>query len=326
MLKVSNLKKNYGDIKALDGLNLTVKQGNIYGLIGPNGAGKSTLMRICMGLLTPDAGEVKAFGYDVFDHTDYIRESVGYMSDNFGQYEKMTVREYIEFYGNIYGMDTQYRKYWQELLDMVHLADKQNVYVDTLSRGMKQRLGIARCMVHNPTLLLLDEPMAGLDPEGRSEIVNVMNRLKQTGKTILLSSNTLSELEGTCTQIGIIKNGVMKIEGTMDEIVNQMNDSSPISITVFGNVHEAIQVLRQNPQVTRISTKGDTLYIGFNGTKEQESKIAKELALHDVGIVNFSRIRGSLENLFFEIANDSEERRKQHEDQSRLYERFKIKR
>lgn len=326
MLKVRNLKKSFGMAKALNGLNLTVEQGNIYGLIGPNGAGKTTLMRICMGLSVPDSGEVKIFGYDVLEHIDSIKESIGYMPDYFGQYEKVTVREYIEYYGAIYGMDVQYRKYWMELLDMVKLTDKENVYVDALSRGMKQRLGIARCMVHNPTLLILDEPMAGLDPAGKYEIIDVLKRLRKTGKTVLLSSNVLNELEDVCTQIGIIKDGVMKVEGTMEEIQNEMNDSSPISITVLGDTRTALEVLRNNPQVTRISTKKDTLYVGFKGTKEQEAQMLKSLAVNDVAITNFSRIRGSLENLFFEITNDSEERRKQHEDQSHLYERFKIKR
>lgn len=326
MLKVRNLKKSFNTVKALNGLNLRVEQGNIYGLIGPNGAGKTTLMRICMGLSSPDSGEVNIFGYDALEHIDSVKESIGYMPDYFGQYEKVTVREYIEYYGAIYGMNVQYRKYWMELLDMVNLADKENVYVDTLSRGMKQRLGIARCMVHNPTLLILDEPMAGLDPTGKCEIANVLNRLRQTGKTIVLSSNVLNELEDVCTQIGIIKNGVMKVEGTMDEIQSEMNDSSPISITILGDARSAVEVLRNNPNVTRISIKKDTLYVGFKGTKEQEAEMLKTLAANDVAITNFSRIRGSLENLFFEITDDSEERRKQHEDQSRLYERFKIKR
>ena len=271
MLKISNLKKSFDQVTALDGLNLMLKQGNIYGLIGPNGAGKTTLMRICMGLLSPDSGSVQIFGYDALEHIEYVKESVGYMPDYFGQYENVKVNEYMEFYSAIYGMDTQYRKFWLELLDMVNLADKGDMYVDNLSRGMKQRLGIARCMVHNPTLLILDEPMVGLDPEGKCEIINVLNRLRQMGKTILLSSNVLNELEGACTQIGIIKNGVMKVEGTIDEILNEMNNSSPISITVLGDTHDAISVLRDHSNVTHISMKGDTLYVGFKGTKEQEA-------------------------------------------------------
>lgn len=305
---------------------MRVQTGSVYGLVGPNGSGKTTLMRICMGLLSPDSGSVRLYGYNALDNMDYIHETVGYMPDFFGVYDQIRVIEYIEFYGALYGISKQLNNYWMELLSLVNLSDKADCMVDTLSNGMKQRLGIARCLVHNPILLMLDEPSSGLDPLGKKEIIKVIQNLKQSGKTVVISTNVLTELEEVSSHVGIIKDGVMRAEGTVEEVIKQVNNSSPISITVLECLPEAIAILKKNQNVTRISVAENKLIIGFNGTKKEESRVLSELVEGGVSILNFSRITGNLENIFFEITKEAEGKKGKYENQSSLFERFKIKR
>lgn len=326
MLQILNLKKSFDKENAINGLNMCVQTGSVYGLVGPNGSGKTTLMRICMGLLSPDSGSIKLYGYNALENMNYLHETVGYMPDFFGVYDQISVIEYMEFYGALYGMSKQLNNYWMELLDLVNLSDKAECMVDTLSKGMKQRLGIARCLVHNPILLMLDEPSSGLDPLGKKEIIKVIRNLKQSGKTVIISSDVLTGIEEISTHIGIIKDGVMMAEGTVDEVVNKMNNSSPISITVLEYLPEAIAILKKNENVTRISVAENKLIIGFNGTKEEEAHVLSELVEGGVRILNFSRVTGNLENIFFEITQDAEGKKEKYENKSSLFERFKIKR
>jgi ABC-type multidrug transport system, ATPase component len=200
MLLIKDLEKSYGKFKALNKLNLDIKQGEIFGFIGPNGAGKSTTMKIVSGLLTPDDGEVYVDGIDAIKNNKKLKEKIGYMPDFFGVYDNLKAYEYLEFYGSIYGITgKEIKDLSMDLLELVNLENKYDAYVDGLSRGMKQRLCLARCLIHNPQLLILDEPASGMDPRARFEMKNILKNLKDMGKTIIVSSHILSELGEICT-------------------------------------------------------------------------------------------------------------------------------
>ena len=205
MLIIKELEKKYGKFKALNNLNLEINEGEIFGFIGPNGAGKSTTMKIVSGLLLPDSGEVYVDEIDAIKNNKKLKEKIGYMPDFFGVYDNLKSYEYLEFYASIYGISGKdIKKLSMDLLELVNLENKYDSYVDGLSRGMKQRLCLARCLIHNPKLLILDEPASGMDPRARFEMKNILKNLKEMGKTILVSSHILSELGEICTNLGII--------------------------------------------------------------------------------------------------------------------------
>ena len=233
MLTIKNLVKSYGNFKALDGVNLEIEKGEIFGFIGPNGAGKSTTMKIVSGLLSADSGEVYVDDIDALKNNKLLKEKIGYMPDFFGVYDNLKALEYLEFYASIYGIvGEEARKLSMDLLELVNLEDKWNSNVDGLSRGMKQRLCLARCLVHNPELLILDEPSSGMDPKARYEMKGILKNLKDMGKTIIVSSHILSELAEICTKVGIIKNGKIVCQGTVDEVMLMAQGSAPLTITV----------------------------------------------------------------------------------------------
>lgn len=326
MLYVSDLQKSYGAKKAVTQLSLHVPSGEVYGLIGQDGAGKSTFMRICMGLEKPDAGEIKLFENDILQRTEIIQETAGYLPETFGIYENMQVNEYMEFYGALYGLSYPMKKYWMELLELVNLLDKADCLVSTLSRSKKQCLGIARCLIHNPVLLILDEPFRELDPIGRAEIIEILHNLKQMGKTILMSSSVLTGLENTCTYVGIMKKGTLKVEGPIEAVLTRIKDSSPIQITVLDDPKKALPLLRTNSNVLRVSIYENILYIGFKGSKQQEAELLQSLIEEGIPVISYSRIKGNLENLVYELTEEMERKRKHYEVKSSLFERFKIKR
>lgn len=245
MLVIRDLEKTYGKFKALNKLDLEIKQGEIFGFIGPNGAGKSTTMKIVSGLLSPDSGEVYVDGMDAIKNNRKLKEKIGYMPDFFGVYDNLKASEYLEFYGSIYGITgKEIRDLSMDLLELVNLQDKYNAYVDGLSRGMKQRLCLARCLIHNPQLLILDEPASGMDPRARFEMKNILKNLRDMGKTILVSSHILSELGEICTNIGVIESGKMVCQGTVEEIMSAVSGNHPIIITVTEKTQEAIKLLK----------------------------------------------------------------------------------
>ena len=275
-------------------------------------------MQICMGLQKPDSGRIWLFGNDILHDIRTIRDSVGYLPDTFGIYEKVKVLEYLEFFHALYGVLNPAKKYLMELLDLVNLTDKADCYVSTLSQAMKQQLGIARCLVHNPVLLILDEPLSDLDPVGKAEIIEILHHLKQESKTILLSSNVLTELEYTCTQVGIMKNGSVEIEGTIKDVLEKIKESSPIVMTVLGDASLAVPILRNSQNVTRVSIADNTFHIGFKGTEEQEAALLHSLVSGGVQVITFNRVKGSLENMFYEITEETERKKGPYENQSSL--------
>ena len=306
MLVIKNLEKSYGSFKALRGVNLEIEKGEIFGFIGPNGAGKSTTMKIVSWLLSADSGEVYVDGIDAIKNNRALKDKIGYMPDFFGVYDNLKAIEYLEFYASIYGIvGEEAKKLSMDLLELVNLQDKWDANVDGLSRGMKQRLCLARCLVHNPELLILDEPASGMDPRARFEMKGILKNLKEMGKTIIVSSHILSELGEICTRIGIIKNGSIVCEGTVEEVMLMASGTAPINITVMDKVEEAIKVLKEQPEVKEISVDSNKITINLAGGDKEARDILKNLVLKDIPVINFSKSSGNLEEVFIQITDDN---------------------
>jgi ABC-2 type transport system ATP-binding protein len=307
MLDIRNLRKNYGKYTAVNGLNLTVEKGEIFGFVGPNGAGKTSTMKIIAGLMPPTSGEVYVDGIDVVNDSRRVKEKIGYMPDFFGVYDNLKVKEYLEFYASIYGINGQEsKKICNDLLELVDLSAKENAYVDSLSRGMKQRLCLARSLVHNPELLILDEPASGMDPRARFEMKEILRTLKDMGKTIIISSHILPELAELCTTIGIIEKGSIVIRGTVEEIMLNLYNSRPIKIKVLSKLEEAIAVLKEIPKVDKITAEGSTITVAFSGSEEEVSKLLGILISKKVSVVSFGQSEGNLEEIFMKVTEKAE--------------------
>lgn len=243
-IETVGLTRRYGRMVALDNLNLSVAQGSIYGFIGPNGAGKTTTLRMLAGLLEPSSGEIRVMGQP--QRLGTAQRLIGYMPDVSGVYDDLRVWEYLDFFARCYGMGSaQRRRIVSDLLDLVDLTDKRDSFVQSLSRGMQQRLSLAHALVHNPPVLLLDEPASGLDPRARVELRELLRTLRDMGKTVLLSSHILSELAEICTEIGIIESGRMVVNGPVDVVRQQLQNGAKLRIRVIRNVADAEHVLRE---------------------------------------------------------------------------------
>lgn len=308
MLEIKDLYKHYGKFTALDGLNLEIGKGELFGFVGPNGAGKTTTMRIMAGLLKADKGSVKIDGVDAVTQPDKIKEKIGYMPDFFGVYDNLKAMEYMEFYASIYGIEgLEARELCRDLMKLVNLEDKEDAYVDGLSRGMKQRLCLARSLVHNPELLILDEPASGLDPRARFEMKEILKNLSSMGKTIIISSHILPELAEMCTSIGIIEHGKMVVKGTVDDIMSRMSASNPLLIGFASGKTEAIGLLKENPSVKSIAIQEDSVAVGFDGGREEEARLLAQLVTAGIGICHFGREEGNLESLFMQLTKEEED-------------------
>ena len=309
MLMIKNLRKRYGRFDALDGLNLEVRDGELFGFVGPNGAGKTTTMKILAGLLMPDEGEIFIEGMNIYSERKKLSQMIGYVPDSFGIYDNIKVSEYMEFFASCYGITgLQARTRCHELLEKVHLDEKEDFFVDGLSRGMKQRLCLARALIHNPSLLILDEPASGLDPRTRIDYMELLKELKKDGKTLLVSSHILSELSEICTSIGIIEQGHTVFQGSMEQIMTRINSSNPLMISIFGNKEKALTILKSHPCVQTITVLDDDIKLGFIGDRQDEAGLLQQLIDADVMVSSFAREKGSLESLFMQITGHEEER------------------
>jgi len=247
------LTKRYGALTALDNLDLVLEKGDVFGFIGPNGAGKSTTMKILAGLLEPTHGAAEVLGRDVMANGDFVRRNIGYMPDFFNGYEDLTVYEYLEFFASAYGLPRQQRKrIVNDVLELTDLKYKQDALTESLSRGMTQRLSLARVLVHDPPILLLDEPASGLDPRARIEIRELLKELQRLGKTILVSSHILSELGEFCNKLGIIERGKLIVAGTVEELMERARVHPIISVRVVGNPTPATECLLADTRIERV--------------------------------------------------------------------------
>lgn len=309
MLEIKDLNKKYGRFYAVNNLNLSIKEGEIFGFVGPNGAGKSTTMKIICGLLTATSGEVMVDGVDALRHNNKIKEKIGYMPDFFGVYDDLKVDEYLDFYASIYKINgANKQRTISDLLELVDLGHKRDAYVDNLSRGMKQRLCLARSLIHNPKLLILDEPASGLDPRARVEMKAILKNLKDMGKTILISSHILSELAEMCTSIGVIDDGKMVISGTVSEIMQQIYSKKIIKIKVNSKLEEAVLILKEFPFIDKITTGENLIQAGFDGGDEDMSRVLSTLVTRNIPVATFTQLDGNLEDVFMKVTKGGEEK------------------
>ncbi len=302
MLKIEGLTKKYGRFTAVDDLSLSIPDGEIFGFVGPNGAGKTTTMKIIAGLMAANSGEVYVDGIDAIKRTKEAKEIIGYMPDFFGVYDDLKVSEYLDFYASIYNIKAKERqKISDDLLELVDLSDKKGAYVDSLSRGMKQRLCLARSLVHNPKLLVLDEPASGMDPRARVEMKEILRSLKGLGKTIIISSHILSELAELCTSIGIIDRGKIVISGKVSDIMQQVYSKRFIKVKLSDKLEEAIRIMEEFPFVLNVNAGDNYIEAAFDGKDEEMSMLLKELVRKDIPVITFSQQDGNLEDVFMKV-------------------------
>ena len=302
MIRTTNLQKSYGSFEALKGIDLHVEEGDLFGFIGPNGAGKTTTIRILTTLLEPTSGEAFVAGHSVWEGKEQIRGVLGYMPDSFGVYRDMTVTEYLHFFAAAYGIPVKERNNLVGgLLELTDLTYKKDALIDSLSRGMQQRLGLARTLVHDPQVLVLDEPASGLDPRARIEIREILNELRRMGKTILLSSHILSELAEVCNRVAILERGELVAQGTLDEIMAAARNEGEIWLNTVDDAR-AISVLGELPEVSSAEEDEENKRLVVRLSSGIDlAKISEHLGSRGIWIRHLERQDPSLEEVFMTL-------------------------
>src|SRR5438128_2691836 len=258
------LTRLYGSMIALNALNLTVNRGDLFGFIGSNGAGKTTTLRILDTFLAPSAGTAQVLGHDVVRDADAVRHVIGYMPDFFGVYKDMEVTEYLDFFGACYKIPSSQReKTVNDVLELVGLSEKKGALIGALSRGMQQRLGLARVLIHDPQVLLLDEPASGLDPRARIEMMAILQELQRMGKTIIISSHILSELQTLCNRVAIIEKGKLIYAGPVQGVRDQMSNGQVYWVTVSGDSAKALEILKGRKEIQEVVPSDGQLKVTF---------------------------------------------------------------
>jgi ABC-2 type transport system ATP-binding protein len=305
MIETRDLTKMYGDLYALNRLTLKLEKGDVYGFIGPNGAGKTTLMRILATLLNPTWGEASVCGFSIYNNAKEIRRHIGYMPDFFGVYDDMKVVEYLEFFAAAYritGPDR--RRRCDEVLELVELGYKRDALVTSLSRGMTQRLGLARVLLHQPAVLLLDEPASGLDPRARIEMRGLLKELQKMGKTILVSSHILPELADICNKIGIIERGQLLFDGDVESAIRQVRQRVVYLVQVVGGMNNlAKEQLEAHKDVLSVEVKedSDVLRVTLNDSVDDGSFLAEVLMQNGFRLKMLKEEDVDLEDVFLAI-------------------------
>jgi len=302
MIETKKLCKNFGGLVAVDSLDLHIDAGDIFGFIGPNGAGKTTTMRILVTLLEPTKGEAFIDGLNVAKQGKDVRRRVGYMPDFMGVYDDLKVFEYLEFFAAAFGIEYRKRESIVDgVLELTDLVSKRSAPVDSLSRGMQQRLGLARVLIHDPKVLILDEPASGLDPRARIEIRELLRELKRMGKTIMISSHILSELEEICDRVGIIEHGQFVFSGSLEEIRPRLGIQSKMRVKVLGSESRAVELLTPLPQIQQVEVVGDYLSVTFREGAASDGLIARTLVNGGVDLVYLQPEQLKLDEAFLKL-------------------------
>lgn len=302
MLHIQDLTKNYGSFTAVNHLTLHIPEGDLFGFVGPNGAGKTTTIRIVCGLLKASGGKVQIGGTQAAVGSKEMKRLIGYVPDFFGVYDNLKVHEYMDMYGSMYSMNSKdIAKLTDDLLELVNLTDKREFYVDTLSRGMKQRLCVARALLHNPKLLILDEPNSGLDPRARVEMKELLKNLHSMGKTIVISSHILSELSEMCNSIGIMNRGQLVAAGKIEDIMNHLSGGKKIHVRVVSEMEKAVRIIREHAGANVESVLENEVIISHNGSDEDICALIGSLIQNQVLLTGFYKEEGSLESLFMQL-------------------------
>jgi len=304
IIETKNLSKRYKNIHAVKDLSLSVEEGAIYGFVGPNGAGKTTTMHILTTLLAPTSGEAWVGGYSVLTQPRDVRRMIGYMPDFFGVYDDMKVWEYLDFFAACYDIPEADRPpLIRDLLALVDLSHRADDMVDSLSRGMKQRLCLARTLAHDPQVLILDEPASGLDPRARIEIRDLLVQLAGMGKTIFFSTHILSDVAEICTQVGIIEAGGLLMQGSVEEMQRQLVPHREIIITLLGEVDKARQAMLkvdgiETVEELKAENGRDKLHVQLRGEDADVSKLLAALVKAGVPVMHFTEETRDLESVF----------------------------
>ncbi|MBX0313602.1 ATP-binding cassette domain-containing protein [Planococcus glaciei] len=309
MIETIGLTKKYGSLYALQDLNLTVEDGTVFGFVGANGAGKSTTFSILATLLQPTAGDAFVNGLSVTKNAHEVRKQIGYMPDFFGVYDQLKADEYLDFYGASYGLKPRDReKLIPQLLELVNLSHKRYEYVDLLSRGMKQRLCLARALIHDPNILILDEPASGLDPRARVEMREILRELKSMGKTILISSHILPELAEMCDSIGVIDTGRLIAQGSVSEIQAQLQSEKVMRVKIAGPVSVVSAFFENDPFVSQIVEKPENNLIEFlyRGSEEEQMVLLRKAMAAQLPILSFAEEETDLEDVFMAITKGAD--------------------
>ncbi len=303
MIQTINLTKRYGELMALSNLNLEIEQGDCFGFIGPNGAGKTTSIKVLATLLKPTWGEARIDGLSVGPvNARRVRSIIGYVPDYFGSYDDMVVQEYLEFFAASYNIHGDKRKQViGDVLDLTDLAYKVDAEVNSLSRGMQQRLSVARVLLHDPKVLLLDEPASGLDPRARIEMRELLKELHRMGKTILISSHILLELADLCNRVGIIEQGELKYNGTMQDILDRAQTGAVLNVAVASRVEQAAQLIRQLEGVTAAEVTNNHIRISLDTEHKDPSRIAAKLITEGFALTRLEEDRVNLETAFMRL-------------------------
>ena len=303
-VETSGLTKRYGNLVALGGLDLNIPIGSVYALIGPNGAGKTTAFQILATLLEPSSGEAYIFDIDPITHPYEARRVFGYMPDFFGVYDDLKVSEYLLFFAAAHKIPAIRRdKIASDLLELVELSHKKDAFVDSLSRGMKQRLGLARALVHDPKLLILDEPASGLDPRARVELRELIKQLQRMGKTVLISSHILLELEEVCDHVGILEAGQLLAQGPPSEMLANYREAKAYVVRLRdpADAPRLNDVLGASGLVSSARFDDNVCAFAFNGTEEEAADLLSAIIGYGVAVTEFVQERANLEDVFMRI-------------------------
>ena len=302
MIKTQNLTKTYGDLHAIDDLTIELDKGDLFGYIGPNGSGKTTTMRILATLLQPSWGEAYVCGHSIYTNPKEIRRVIGYMPDFFGVYDDMKVIEYLEFFAAAYRIKGAARKkICNEVLELVDLGYKRDAFVTSLSRGMTQRLGLARVLLHDPQVLLLDEPASGLDPRARIEIRGLLKELGKMGKTIMVSSHILPELADICNKVGIIERGKLLRFANVDDLMKQVRQRPILNITVADDMDAAARLLETSDLVESVDIRDGLIYVMLGENSEDYSPLPTMLIQAGHKLTLFREEELNLETAFMAL-------------------------
>jgi ABC-2 type transport system ATP-binding protein len=303
-VEIVNLTRAYGSMLALNALNLTVNRGDLFGFIGSNGAGKTTTLRILATFLTPSSGTAKVLGHDVASQADAVRHVIGYMPDFFGVYKDMEVTEYLDFFGACYKIPTAQReKTVNDVLELVGLSEKRGSIIGALSRGMQQRLGLARVLIHDPQVLLLDEPASGLDPRARIEMMAILEELQRLGKTIIISSHILSELQTLCNRVAIIEKGKLIYSGPVQGVRDQVASGLVYWAAIKGDSARAISVLKSRPEFSDAALVDGKVKITFANPDSDPAVLPEILVQNNIRFTGLWEDELGLEEVFLRVTH-----------------------
>src|SRR3954465_4544731 len=301
-VQTTGLNRTFGAMTALVSLDLTILRGDLFGFIGSNGAGKTTTLRILATFLAPSAGTAKILGHDVVRDADAVRHNIGYMPDFFGVYKDMEVTEYLDFFGACYKIPSAQReKTVNDVLELVGLSEKKGALIGALSRGMQQRLGLARVLIHDPQVLLLDEPASGLDPRARIDMMAILQELQRMGKTIIISSHILSELQTLCNRVAIIEKGRLIYSGPVQGMRDQLATGRVVWVKVSSDQVRAVELLKSRPEVSQAEARDGQIKVTLVSHETDQSVLAEALVQGGAKVTGLREDELGLEEVFLRV-------------------------